>query len=80
MSRASLVFHELAENYERTNNNIDYNGLSGAHKLAIEREKGWLLRGSLNPEEGGLMEGGKPPTPNRKLEIRKLIAEYLSTK
>lgn len=58
VSRASLVFHELAENYERTNNNIDYNGLSGAHKLAIEREKGWLLRGSLNPGEGGLTEGG----------------------
>ena len=37
-SRASIVFHELAENYERTNNNVNYNGAHGAHQRAINRE------------------------------------------
>jgi len=40
-SRKSVVFHELAENYERTHNGIDYQGKNGAHNLAIQRERKW---------------------------------------
>jgi hypothetical protein len=43
LDRSNLVFHELAENYERTENLIDYkdkkaNKYSGAHTRAINRE------------------------------------------
>ena len=44
--RSSLVFHELAENYERTHNGADYNGNKtnggfGAHYKANQREGKW---------------------------------------
>ena len=51
--RRSLVFHELAESYERTHNGIDYNDRgfrSGAHSLAKSRERTWNQR-SLTPGE-----------------------------
>jgi len=41
-SRRSVVFHELAENYVRTELNMDYNesfNSIGAHNYAVEREK-----------------------------------------
>ena len=37
-ARTSTLFHELAENYYRTDFGIPYNGSSGAHQKAIERE------------------------------------------
>ena len=44
-SRASIVFHELTENYERTNNGVNYFGNKqhpfGAHSLAIKAENQW---------------------------------------
>jgi hypothetical protein len=44
--RASIVFHELAENYERTTNGVDYGGHNGAHAIAIRREYSWKSRSS----------------------------------
>jgi len=43
-SRSSVIFHELVENYERTEHNVNYhgsNGNSGAHQLAINREQNY---------------------------------------
>jgi photosystem II stability/assembly factor-like uncharacterized protein len=40
-TRSSIVFHELTENYERTNNGVKYNGENGAHNRAIKREQKW---------------------------------------
>ncbi len=51
--RSATVFHELAENYERTHNGINYKSTSnqnGAHKLAQERERKWHGK-SLYPGE-----------------------------
>jgi RHS repeat-associated protein len=54
--RASIVFHELEENYQRTHNNLNYGSSgghgknsiggenideNGAHGIAIKREKKW---------------------------------------
>ena len=63
--RSSLVFHELAENFERTNNGCDYNGNKsnggfGAHYKASKREGEWwgksnqpgVANYSGNPDNG----------------------------
>ena len=51
--RRSLVFYELAENYERTHNGINYNSRGfrpGAHLLSQQRENRWNQK-SLTPGE-----------------------------
>ena len=53
LNRANIVFHELAENFERTTNKVDYqnkpsNGNSGAHSRAISRERKFWGNGTTN--------------------------------
>jgi len=75
-SRASVVFHELAENYERTHNFIDYSGNNGAHKLAIIREETWHGR-SNQPQPGNAKTiPAARPTPDRGIEIREIFRKY----
>src|SRR5690606_12126887 len=44
--RSSVIFHELTENYERTQNNVNYSGSDGAHARAITREMNWSGKSS----------------------------------
>lgn len=59
--RSSVVFHELAENYERTQNNINYSGTNGAHAKAITREKNWSGKSS----SPGAFSGIRNPKPSK---------------
>jgi RHS repeat-associated protein len=57
-SRGSIVFHEMAENYERTTNGINYHGSGfkrGAHALAVSQENSWHGK-SITP--GGIAPNG----------------------
>jgi len=57
-SRSSIVFHEMAENHERTTNGINYHGSGfkrGAHDLAVSQERSWHGK-SLTP--GGIAPNG----------------------
>lgn len=57
-SRSSIVFHELAENYQRTTNGINYHGsgsILGAHNIAVSQEQNWYGK-SLTP--GGIAPNG----------------------
>jgi RHS repeat-associated protein len=69
LPRSNLIFHELAENYERTNNNVDYNGkgkISGAHKLAEDRQKVWISQDKGTRGFGTNPHGGYfPATTNQ---------------
>lgn len=73
--RSALIFHELAENYERTHNNVDYSGANGAHQKAIDRENTWSGR-SLRPGMGLDVLKMSPPTKDQYKEMLKLINEY----
>ena len=78
-SRASIVFHELAENYERVHNGIDYNGAhgsKGAHQLAIDRENKWSYKSNT---PGGVIHvsAGIPPTSSESLNIQKEVKKYM---
>uniref|UniRef100_UPI0025ED8C33 RHS repeat-associated core domain-containing protein n=1 Tax=Sphingomonas sp. TaxID=28214 RepID=UPI0025ED8C33 len=61
-SRSTVVFHELAESYERTNNGVSYKGDAkgkGAHQLSIDRENAWWNTSS----EPGAIRNPYAPTP-----------------
>jgi len=73
--RVSVVFHELEENYERTNFGIDYQGKNGAHRGAINREMKWGKR-SNDPGEGVDIAPLPSPTPERMKEIMRQSMEY----
>ncbi|MCT4637223.1 MAG: hypothetical protein N4A72_05910 [Bacteroidales bacterium] len=79
-SRSSMVFHELAENYERTTNGIDYhgqNGQPGAHDIAVSRENRWSNR-SLIP--GGIATYNNPNNYRNRYMILNIIkSQYDST-
>ncbi|MBI3518090.1 MAG: hypothetical protein HY062_01865 [Bacteroidetes bacterium] len=73
--RSSLVFHELAENYERTNNGADYNGNKtnggfGAHYKANQRESNWWNK-SNNPGVANYISG-----PDKTLSYKDLYIKY----
>ncbi|MBS1650940.1 MAG: hypothetical protein JSU07_02925 [Bacteroidetes bacterium] len=76
-SRASVVFHELAENYERTNNGVDYSGGNkgfGAHNLSITRENKWW---NTSSEPGVVRDPSAPmPTKEQKQDLYKRLTEY----
>jgi RHS repeat-associated protein len=68
-SRASIIFHELAENLERTKNNIDFNDKGpkvGAHNLAIRREYKWNKR-SNTPGQANVKTKAQIFTANQML-------------
>ncbi len=77
--RSARVFHELAENFERTTNKVNYYDKSsgvenGAHQRAINRELNWSGR-SITP---GVFMKYYPPTPppGRIEAIQKIIDNY----
>ncbi len=71
-----MVFHELSENYERTNNGIDYRGTSGAHKLAIQREGKWWGKSNM---PGQILGGLKIPRPSSERQpiLKGIVDEYM---
>jgi hypothetical protein len=72
--RAAIVFHELVENYQRTHNNINYNGLNGAHELAKTKERLWNQKSNMPGELTGLI---LEKSPNRKtFEKWNIITQY----
>jgi len=73
-TRASVVFHELAENYERTHNGVDYKGADGAHNRAINREKRWHGK-SYRP--GAAEASAVEPSKERKKELYEKRLNYL---
>src|SRR5690606_10133934 len=74
-SRSSVIFHELAENYERTTNNVGYSGESGAHRLAIKRENKWS-GASSSP---GTMSIGRPVPSKKSVKVlNTIIRQYKS--
>ncbi|HMQ97297.1 MAG TPA: hypothetical protein PKC42_04330, partial [Candidatus Nanoperiomorbaceae bacterium] len=75
-SRAATVFHELAENYQRTHHGIDYQGASGAHNLAIQRENKWWGKSNM---PGKVLEGLTIPKPTeeRKPILKGIIDKYM---
>lgn len=70
-SRSSIVFHELAENYERTHNNTNYRGASGAHQLSINRESNFY-RSSNMPGQVTRIVNPQPSNSTRKKYVRKM--------
>jgi len=76
-TRASIVFHELAENYERTHNNIDYKGTKGAHNRAKSREARWHGK---SEDPGNVSKVIKAPSPTRSRFniISNITKEYMS--
>jgi hypothetical protein len=71
-SRRSVIFHELAENYERVNNGVDYKGFKGAHALSQRRERGYWGK-SLYP---GAVSDPISPMPPRD-EMKNLYNLYM---
>lgn len=72
----TLVFHELAENFERTTNNIDYQDKGktrGAHNLALDRESKWSKRFSAT--EPGAVKSYRIKMPNE--DARKVYNSIL---
>jgi hypothetical protein len=74
-SRASIVFHELAENFERTHNCVDYSGNNGAHNLAIYRENKWHGH-SYSPGMYTKIIPAAEPTKARSNEIIQIFENY----
>jgi hypothetical protein len=74
--RASLVFHELAENYERTNNGVAYSGNNGAHELAKKRELLWWGKSFMPGEVSKIIPGPKP-TAARQAELLLLNKSFM---
>ena len=63
--RHTVVFHELAENFERTTNSIDYQDKGktrGAHNLAVDRESKWSNRSSAT--DPGAVKSYRTKMPN----------------
>lgn len=75
-SRSSIVFHEIAENYERTTNGVNYHGSGfkrGAHDLAVSQERSWHGK-SLTP--GGIAPNGYS-NPNT-MKTHGMILNYIN--
>ena len=71
-SRSAVVFHELAENYERTTNQIDY---SGAHEIAKNRESNLDGRSKYPGSQSGYQN--PPITPEYADKLHEIINSYL---
>ena len=71
------MFHELAENFYRTHGGVDYLGGSGAHQLAINREKLWHGL-SLKPGDISKINGLKRPTEAVLKEYSIKIKNYMN--
>jgi YD repeat-containing protein len=77
--RATLIFHELAENYERTHNNVNYIGTNGAHELAKKRELKWDKK-SNTPGELAILPYERKPSNKVIRELLILSNLYRNTK
>jgi hypothetical protein len=78
-ARNTVVFHELAENYERTHNKVNYNGLNGAHELAKRRESAWN-RGSNKPGDLSAQPILTKPTSSEMLQMQNKVKKYMGWK
>ena len=72
-SRGAVVFHELAESYERTTNSVGYNGTDGAHNRAINREKKWS---GASSSPGHMAISNPKPSKKKRSALRQLIIQY----
>lgn len=82
--RSATVFHELAENYERTDKLNDYykkvNGVEvGAHQKAIKREESWESR-SISPGKYSSFSLPKNLSTQYRQQLRTVIDNYLNSK
>ena len=77
--RNAVVFHELDENYQRTENGVDYNSTKnqrGAHLLSVDREKNWW-RQSRDP--GNVISSSvKRPSVNEINRMEKIGEDYIN--
>nr|WP_315218679.1 RHS repeat-associated core domain-containing protein [uncultured Flavobacterium sp.] len=79
-SRSSVIFHELAENFERTENGIDYNlstSNKGAHQMSIDRENGWS--GASNSPGTVSSIVNPKSTKSQTMQDLQVMQTYLST-
>lgn len=75
--RANIVFHELFENYFRTEKGINYNGTEsdkGAHDLANLKENAWWNKSSVPGSYKYLKD---PVTKEKMNQTNKKIFEYV---
>lgn len=76
-TRASVIFHELCENYERTHNNVNYSGAKGAHQLAKDREGKWHNK-SNTPGELGANPRESSPSKKEKARLLNDLSTYMN--
>jgi RHS repeat-associated protein len=79
-SRASMVFHELSENYNRTDLGMNYQTsgpIMGAHDFAKMQESGWSGASNLPGEVTGI-NLGPAPTPAQMQQIQANFQAYLN--
>jgi hypothetical protein len=79
-----MVFHELAESYERTHNGIQYKNTTtgttvtkGAHDLAKDRELLWSKK-SNTPGEIASPVNVSRPSRRRQAQIQAIITNYIT--
>src|SRR5690606_8173226 len=82
--RATMIFHELAESYERTHNGIQYQNsvsgtiiIKGAHELAKDRERKWKYS-SNTPGEIASPMNLRSPSKKRKKQLDEIFSNYVS--